>query len=401
MKAIMKQHVPEKAGIVMISCMLFIALLTFISTSMVAVTVADFRSAGYIRHRQLAFYDAEAGVRHTISEINRLLDDGSLNFNGSHSLDITVTTPSPYQFDPVRKLERVEETSQFYFTVTGHYNRASCVIEVAFQQPSVFSGIGVFGGDAVRLQPQLDIYSYDSRVVTSPVSTDSTGQAMIGSNGPITMQNHVTLDGGFIMGADTLGNSFAAPSGYPSSYVGRIDPDPLGAVGGELADLFTYYATNNNNAAAGIVGNTVNTGPHDSLELTSGVYYLTDFTLGAQSEVHVIATPDNPVVLMLHGSFRMQPHSAVSLSDLRPGSFLLFCDTADEVRIQPHSDFSAFVYAPYAEIRLQPQGEQKGMFWGDSVRFQPQSEVFIDTSILDSFSKNYVELTQWRVIDPL
>jgi len=204
-----------------------------------------------------------------------------------------------------------------------------------------------------------------------------------------------------MLGEDLSGNSPPPPAGYDSVEVGRIDPDPLGAIGGALADGFAYYSTagNNDNASASFIkNNKISTKAKEIITLTSGVYYLTDINLAAKSTLNVIGTADDPVVIYLHGGLRIQPNSDINVISGLPANLFIFCDTTDEMRIQPNNDFAAFLYAPYGDIRMQPNNDLKGIFWANDIRCQPNNDIFLDVSLLDNFMAARVRLVQWRII---
>jgi len=74
--------------------------------------------------------------------------------------------------------------------------------------------------------------------------------------------------------------------------------------------------------------------------------------------------------------------------------------SSSELRVQPNSDFSGFLYAPYADIKLQPNGRVFGVVWGHRVDIQPQSKdtsyIFVDMSLLDRFRSRQLAITDWR-----
>lgn len=377
---------------------LLLSLITLVAASLVGITVAELKSTNYSVRALKAFYDAEAGVRHAINCINNDLKAGtySLYQETGGVIQVNYTAPSGYQFDPVKELVPIGDANLYVFTVTGHYANARSVIEVTVRRPRLFGGIGIFGGDEVNFLTGIGIYSYRSDQTVSPTPATSTGEANVGSNGGITVQNHTVVDGTFLMGADENGLYNVGPAGYSWTNVPHIDPDPLGARDGPLAEAFSYYSNHNDNASAGIIGNKINIGPGDSMNLPSGRYYLEDLYMGANSKMTITATPEDPAVIYLHGSIRIQPNLDIVVTNKTPSSFYIFSDASDEIRIQPKSMLRAFVYAPYAPMQVQPNTELAGVYWGKSVNLQPGSDVFIDVSLLDRFLSAEVEIIQWR-----
>ena len=106
----------------------------------------------------------------------------------------------------------------------------------------------------------------------------------------------------------------------------RVEPDPLGAVGGPLAASFAHYsnAANNDNAAAGISGNRLRINAGQSFTLDAGYYYLTEFNLGANASITINSSVDHPVVIFLAGDFRTQPSSVMSSTSHSPRALHIF-----------------------------------------------------------------------------
>ncbi len=395
-----EQATTTSSGMILFPAILLISLITLAAASLVGVTIAELKSTSYSIRAQKSFYDAEAGVRHVINCINSDLKAGTFSLYQETSSVITVaySAPSGYQFDPVTALIPIGNNNRYIFTVTGHYANARSVIEVTVQRPRLFGGIGIFGGDEVEFQTGLGIYSYHSDVTTNPTAAVSTGEANVGSNGGITVQNHTVVDGWFYMGADDDGYHHVGPAGYDWTNVEHILSDPLGARDGPLAEAFEYYSNHNDNASAGIASNMININANDSMTLSGGRYYLEDLYMGPKSTLTVTATPENPAIIYLHGSIRIQPNLEIVVTNGTPSSFYIFSDSEDEIQLQPHSMLRAFVYAPYANMQVQPNSQLAGFFWGKSVRLQPGSDIFIDVSLLDRFLAAEVRIVQWRLL---
>lgn len=117
--------------------------------------------------------------------------------------------------------------------------------------------------------------------------------------------------------------------------------------------------------------------------------------MAPKSQLTITATPENPAVIYLHGSIRIQPNLEIVVTNGTPSSFYIFSDAEDEIQLQPQSMLRAFVYAPYAPMQVQPNSQLAGFFWGKSVTLQPGSDVFLDVSLLDRFLAAEVRIIQW------
>lgn len=388
-----------RGGFVLLTSLALLFLLSMIVVSLMEVTLSDKTGATFATREKLAFYQAEAGVRYVMSKINADILAGTLRLtNPVHQ--VSYPPPAGYTFEEVRTLYMLPNTSWYAFTVTGRTENAVAIIEATVRRPRLLSDLGIFGDLLLNAQPNVHIYSYNSDILLNPTPADSTGQANIGSNQSIIFRPGVILDGLITLGAALNGFVPSPPAGYDFVSVGRVDPDPLGAIGGPLAAAFAYYsvAANNNNAAAGIVGNRINLGPGSTLTLPPGKYYLTDIYMPANSTLNVPSSPTNPTVIYLDGQCRIQPNANINISAGQPSNFYIFSNEDDEVKIQPNGDFRAFVYAPYAPLDLQPNGAIHGIFWGKTVYLLPGNDIFVDVSMLDDFLATQVILEQWRRI---
>ncbi len=388
----------EKEGTVLLTTMVLLFFLFVMVAGVMRSTLYEHAGGVYYQREREAFYNAEGGLRYIMGQISSDLASGDLGGLTGDVINVNYTAPEGIEFDPVTQLRRNQDGEGYYFVVSGHCENASASLEATIRRRRMLTEAGVFADGEIRLQPNQEFYSYDSDQVLNPVPADSTGEANLGSNTDIWLQNNNIIDGTLMLGESEDGVLPPVIAGWEdmTEYVGRINPDPLGAVDGPLAQAFIYYATHNDNAAAGIVGNEIDLGSHDELTLESGSYYLTDFGMGAQSTLTINGTPQNPVVIYLHGPLRVQPNSDLNVTSGQPSNFFIFCDTTDEMRFQPHGDARLFLYAPFAPIRFQPQGNIMGVLYGSDIRFQPGNNVYVDTSLLDKFWSPSVEMLQWR-----
>ncbi|MCF7839022.1 MAG: hypothetical protein K9N49_10380 [Candidatus Marinimicrobia bacterium] len=390
---------PPSRGFSLFTCLILLALLSVFAGLILRVVLPEIAGAHYQTRERRAFYHAEAGVGFVIDQINADLMAGTLALTGE-TVNVTYQPPAAYPCEPVRLLTQLGNPRWYTFTVTGRQHNARAAIEISITRPRLLRNLGVFGDASVALQPNVELFSYHSSRLLNPTSADSTGEANVGSNEQITFRPGAFLDGLVLLGADVFGNEPAAPAGYEAESLGRISPDPLGATVGPLADAFAFYSqpANNDNVAAGITGDKISCSPGSTLTLPGGRYYLTDVYLAGNSTLVLDATPENPVIIYLDGPLRTQPNHIVNSVAGRPSNFFIFSRSSDEIRIQPNGDFRAFVYAPLAEIRLAPNNDLYGVFWGRDSLLLPGNVTYIDVDLLDSFLAPRVEIVQWRQI---
>ncbi len=404
-----------KRGVVLVTCLLLLGMLSLFALSLYRTQRPELISSVYQRREREAFYQAEAGAHYVVSRISQ--DFAAQTITLADPVEsVHYSCISNYNFDTVRELIRLP-SEDFLFMVTGHAFNARCIMEVTVGRKELTGRLGLFGDLQINLQPNMSVYSYNSAVVSNPTPADSTGEACVGSNEDFDIQPGLTLDGMFVAGASEMGTVPATPEGYDVTYAGRIEPDPLGALSstGLMGRAFTYFSTHNQNATGITISSTkgktvttttmsgtkINAAQDDVVTLQGGTYYLTQFDMGVQTTLVLSnATPQNPVVIYLAGGMWIQPQQVINPAATggKPTNFYIFSNSAEDLRIQPQGDFSGFVYAPGANLQLQPSLELHGVFWGDTTTLQPGGNVYIDTALLERFRSSNVEIKQWRAL---
>ena len=81
-----------------------------------------------------------------------------------------------------------------------------------------------------------------------------------------------------------------------------------------------------------------------------------------------------------------------------PDSLRIFSVSTEEIWLQPNSTGIFFIYAPQATVQTQPKGETVGVVWADNVVVKPQSDVWIDTSLLNKIKLNRIVIESWKEI---
>ncbi len=263
------------------------------------------------------------------------------------------------------------------------------------QKPAITAG--VFGNRSLTMQPDVIVRSFKGANEYPP--TISTHEATIGSNISVDLAPGVTVDGMILLGESTNGTPAACTqcptTDLDQAYSGWIDPDPLGAIGGPLADEFLAAQTSNDNGAVpGIVDGNLTVGNGKSVTLPAGTYYLSSINVRNNA---TLATA-GPVTIYLTGGMDTSPSSSISIGST-PAQFRLYSNSTAPIRLQPRTDFSGFVYAPFSlEVRIQPQGDFFGAVWGNTVRVQPGGTIWVDNDLLSygAFSTYTLAGTQWR-----
>ncbi len=388
----------NRSGVVLVTCLVFIGVLMLISAALAAVVMPEMRATRHHRQKRESFYQAEAVVQYTLMHINQGLREDTLNFGGD-VVNMDFDLPEDINGDPVTELRSLSKEDYYQFTAVGRSGNAVSVVEVTLRRPSLLTA-GLFGDSSLVLRPYYEVYSYDSRLNPNPDKTDSTGEAAIGTNEILSLGPGVYFDGLFIMGEGIDGTQAPPPpSGYAWERYDRLETDPLGVRGGALEDAFVYYsvAENNDNASASIENNEISVGNHDTFTLTGGRYYLNSLKMSPGSILKVETEPGNPVIIYMDGEIDVHPNSGINTAEGQsPSDFFIFSNSTSEIKILPNAGFQGMVYAPYADLQIQPSGSLFGILWGANLTIQPEGYMFIDTGLASRFPADFMVIEQWN-----
>lgn len=399
----------NERGIVLITALLFLMVLTVLGTTAIMISSTDIKIGGNYKLSKQAFYDAEAGIQYAIKNIENGLAAETLSLTGS-SVAVNYTAPSDFSFDPITTLTQVGSTSNYRFQATGRAaNNTSSTIEVVIERETLLN-YGIFGDDEIDMKNSGAAYSYDSRVTPNPTPADSTGEADIGSNKLATGHNGTIIDGDVALGDDGLGTEGVyTPLGSPGPTVtgtagvdvDRVTPDPLGVIGGDLATTFaTVSSGSNDNVWGGITSNTINLGNGDTMILYGKAggadYYVTDINLNNGATLNIDATA-GPVNIYLTGGLDAKNGSAVNITGAPP-DFTIYSNSTDKIDFKHGSAFKGTVYAPYADIDMKNSSEVYGILWGKTVDIKNSGQFFFDTSLKDKFTSDDISIVSWREV---
>jgi len=400
----MKSHNPwhNEQGAVLVTGLIFIAILAVLGTSAYMTSSNELKISSNYRAARQAFYDSDAGVNYAIARIEDDLTNGTLTLTNDEET-VSYAAPTGFSFDTITTLARQTGTSNYSFQSTGHSGNARSTIEVLLVRDSDLE-FGVFGEEQVDMKQNGHVYSYDSRSTPNPTPGDSTGEGDVGSNEEVIVHNNTQIDGNVGLGDDVASiEAVLTQTGTPDIAgdvvdVDRVDTDPLGAIGGSLANDFVTYSASNDNAQAvpAIVGNAIDLGNGESMTLGKGNYYLTDINLhnGATLEIDASAGLVN---IYLHGALDAKNGSTINLTGTPP-DFTIYCDTTDSFVFKHGSVFKGTVYAPYAHIEMKNSSDVYGMIWGNTVGIKNSGEFYFDSALSEKWLSDTVSIVSWREI---
>jgi hypothetical protein len=386
--------------------MLFLAALSFIGGTIFMVTRTDLGITANYKTEIEAFQQADAGVQYVKDQIDAALGAGTLLLTAPTET-VNITPPNGFSFDPVTQLTQTGNTNAYMFEVVGHSQDSEATVEAVVHRTPLME-FGLFGDEQVDLKPNANVYSFDSGVNPLPGPGDSDGRADAASNEEFITGNGTYLDGSLALGEDSSGNQAvwrdknggATITGYEGQEISRIDPDPLGASGGDLAATFTTVAGANDNASAGISGNKINLGNGKSITLTAGDYYLTDLVLKNGAELVVDASA-GPVNIYLTGAMEAKNGSQVNYlpaGSTVPTDFFIYSNSNKDLTLKNGGDFKGSIYAPGAFVEVKNSGNFYGAIWGETAEVKNSGNIFIDVALLNRAWGSSVYLASWKEV---
>lgn len=393
-------------GFVLITCVMLLALLAVLGATATTTTTVELQVAGNERFQKMAFYQADAGIQYALARMEAGLADGTFTLPTTNAAFDSFCNPAPSGFTFTLEARSMQGPGLFSCRSTGSGPRnARAVIEASFTRPlRPAITCAAFGDVLVDIRSNGAVYSYDHTVVSTPSPSDSTGEGDVISNQEVSLKNNTLVDGDVALGDDGAGNEgWLTVTGTPTitgdagTDVDRLNPDPLGVIGGEYAALFSTYAIHNDNADAGL-------GPvldlSDPLTLPGkpggAHYYFTAITLRNGAVLNIDATA-GPVHIFLAGPLEAKNGSAIN-NTFEPTDFAIFSNAADNLVFKHGSDFKGLLYAPYAQVEMKNSADIYGAIWAQTVFAHNSGELYYDTRLqhLFQYPGNDLVLVAWK-----
>ena len=386
----------NEKGVVLPIGMMFLGILAIIGIAVIVVVTTDLKIGSNFKTSVKAFTDAESGINFAVQSIENGLqgDTFTLPVNIGDSVELSgFTTPEGFAF-VLGDLTK-DGANSYSFTSTGSSGDTANVVISATGRESLAITLGIFGDDLIDMKASSTVYSYNSSSDTPPTPSNTTHQADIGSNGEVSVKMGTIVDGRILLGDDGAGNEAVyTHTGTPivrgTGDVKRIDPDPLGIVGGEHAA--EDYAANNDNASVGI-GTSLNLS--GTLTLPPGDYYFTDITLKNGATLDIQATGDQQVNIWLTGPMEAKNGSAINISG-SPVNFTLFSNSTESIILKHGTDFEGLIYAPYAKVELKNSGTLYGAAWAKEIETKNSAIIYYDTALKNKYNAIGFEIVMWK-----
>ncbi|MDA1082138.1 MAG: hypothetical protein O2973_10765 [Gemmatimonadetes bacterium] len=398
-----------QSGVVLLTVLMSVAALAVLGGTIAVLSSIDIKTTGFFKRSVDAYYQAEAGVHYVRTRIEADLKTNGLALSAPVET-VTYTAPATMQFGDVTQLLRTSDTNSYYYEVTGTSLTSRCKVGVVFRRRSAFE-MGLFGDKEIEMKAYGNVYSYYSDEITTPGPSDSTGEAYIGSNEEVLTGQDTLIDGSFQVGEDTSGAQGIWKETPPGGSIiegdaalpaDRVDPDPLGALSGDLANDFAYYslATNNNNDSA----SPPITSPQYKIALNNGVsmtlsagnYYVADINLKNGATLNIDST-SGPVTIYLTGAMEAKEGSSINFTG-NPPDFRIFSNSTDSIILKNGGDFKGVIYAPYADVHILNSGDLYGLIWAGEIEVKNSGSLYIDLSAMQGFPSSSIVFLSWKEI---
>ena len=397
----------NETGFVLPMGLMFLVIILLLGAIATFITTTDTKIGGNYKSSVEAFCDAEAGIQYAIAKI----DDGLKADPQIFTFPTTIGTSSPLSYTVPTDFSFVISgisltgSNTYSFRSTGHSANASSTVEVVLVRGPVFQ-YGAFGNTTLDMKASGTVYSYNSSVNpnSDPLPEDSTGDGDIGCNGEVVVYDGTYIDGDVGLGDD--GGDPVIEAVYKElptptiigevADVPRVDPDPMGAIGGDLAADFVTYSTTNDNASAGITDNTISLGNGETLTLTAGNYYMTSIELGNGSILNIDAG-SGEVNIYLAGGLHADNDSSINVTGTPP-DLTIFSNSTDGMDFSNNTIFKGTVYAPYATVMMKNDADVYGMIWANEVYMKNSGAFYFDTALQDKWLADTFDIVSWKEV---
>ena len=406
------RHIKNNDGSIINIALSMLLLMSSMGISATTTTTDDVKIATNYKYDRVAFFDAFSGIQYGLTKIeNDLKANTPVLPSTSSPTNLTYKVPANFSFSlsPIT----LNATNRYTISANGAGPKdTTAAIEVKFKRKPAI-GYGAYGDDLVDMKSNSAIYSYDSRVTPSPnpanYPANSTGEGDVGSNNEVNI-NSTYVDGDVALGEEGGSDAIIVSNGSPTITgdngveVGRVDPDPLGVVGGDYASKFTAYSASNDNGTtssttgSSIVANKINLSNGYNLTLFGKLgganYYLESIDLANSATLNVNATA-GPVNIFLTGKLDAKNGSSINFTD-KPTDFSIFSNSTADITLFNSGDFKGLVYAPLATVEIKNSGYFYGAIWGETVDIKASGRVFYDTALKDTNPLDDLNVLSWR-----
>ncbi len=402
-------------GVVLFTALMFVLIMSILGTIACIITANDSTIAVNNEVSRKAFYSAEAGVHFALASIQKGLKANTMTLPETTGATVSLSScmlPSDpditdilFEYLPTGApvLTRIAE-NEYQFTVRGYGSRnADADIHVTFRKRSAFK-FGAFGDKGFTAPEFSNFYGYDSTVSLTPVGDDGTNRCDIGSNQSVTLSGNTEVHGHIGLGSSETIAAIYNPTGNPEPRiygtgnvvrtVGRVEPDPLGIVGGEYAEKLNDCRFFNDN---GMIPADLILGNGETVTLSGkpggANYHFTSIELktGATMNIDTLAGPVN---LFISGELDGK-NGTITHDSGDPRKFNIFADRSDPVSLATSSAFYGVVYAPFADLDIFNGAAFYGAIHAKTVDVKNSGNFYFDIALKNRFLTKAVAISSW------
>jgi len=402
-------------GVVLFTALMFVLIMSILGIIACIITANDSTIAVNLEVSRKAFYSAEAGVHFALSSIQKALKAHTMTLPETDGAAVSLSScmlPSDPDITDIRfeyltagapVLTRIAR-NEYQFTARGYGSRnADADIRVTFKNRPAFK-FGMFGDKGFTAPAFSNFYGYHSALTLNPGGDDGTNACDIGSNLSVTLSGNTEVHGHIGLGSTETIPAVYTPSGNPDPQlfgtgkavrtVERVEPDPLGVVGGEYANKLNDWRIFNNNGMipADLI---LEKGESVTLVGKSGGanYYFTNIELKTGTTLN-IDTLAGPVNIFISGAFDGK-NGTITHAGGDPKTFTIFSDSPGPVSLSNASPFYGVVYAPFADLDIFNGAAIYGAIIAKSVDMKNPGNFYFDRALKDKYLMQDVIMSSW------
>jgi hypothetical protein len=387
----------ERSGVSLVMVTFVVSVLATLSASMVMVTNSVTKEKLADRQKIGALFAAEAGVSEAVFALN----NGQSGVVGSSSKPIS-QSGSNYWVQ-----ETVLPSGMRTLVSTGTDNASGVRVEVTVELiPNNIWAWGAFGDDALSLDQNSHVDSYDSRLgdYLSQQVNGSGNTAYASSNGHVGSNGDI----GLLMNSSVKGNAICGPSSTTTvtgnaTVSGSTAPSPELVVLPEL-EMPSFGSLGNFLLPANSSG-TIPSGnwEYDDFDIDQqskltivgpAQIVVQDFEMFSQSAIVVDASA-GPVQFYVWDDFIMNSNTEIASTSYEPQDVLIALNSDNivnptqtvqlsEVTFESNSVIYGMFFAPNASVRIDSNFELYGSLVGREVHLDSWARVHFDEALLDA-----------------
>jgi Tfp pilus assembly protein PilX len=395
----MKQNIrrdSRRAGVSLVMVTFTVSILATLSVSMVMVTNSESKQKHADRQQVAALFAAEAGISEAVFALN----------SGKAGNIATSSTPLKQSGATYWVKETVLPNGMRSLVSTGTDNSSGVRVELTVKQDNAsIWAWGAFGDDALSLDSNAHVDSYDSRlgdyasqqINGSGNSAYALTNGNIGSNGDITVSQNAAVEGNATCGPTSTttvnGNATVSGSTVPNTGVVSIPALTMPSFG----SAGNFVTSNNSNV-------TILAGDHEYDDFTLGTgstltvigparLVMDDFELLANSEMWIDSTA-GPVEIYVWDDFIMNSNTILAPQNYSPEDLAVNLNSDNivnpsqnvqltEVSFESNSQLYAMLFAPNAAVDIDSNFELFGSVVGKEVHLDSWSRIHFDEALLN------------------